>query len=206
MPILLYKLKVFRITAAILAVLAVAKVKKIPLDVCCKALSKIRGIPGRFEIIQENQNFGVIVDYAHTPVSLENVYKAARVFLNDQNNKLICVLGSAGGGRDKWKRKEFGRLAGIYCNTIILTNEDPYDEKPNSIINDIKSGILGAEKDVFEVIDRKQAINKALKMAQNGDVVIITGKGCEPWMMIENNKKIPWDDRAIVRELLMTKE
>ncbi len=187
----------------ILAALTVASLKGVPLEFCSSALLSIKGIPGRFEFIHCSQDFSVIVDYAHTPVSLEQVYKTAKNFLKNKTNKLICVLGSAGGGRDKWKRPELGKLAALYCNKIILTNEDPYDEDPLNIILDIKKGINLKNKEnieVFEIIDRKEAIRKALVMAKNGDVVIITGKGSEQWMMIAGQKKIPWSDKKIIEE------
>jgi UDP-N-acetylmuramoyl-L-alanyl-D-glutamate--2,6-diaminopimelate ligase len=113
--------------------------------------------------------------------------------------KKICVLGACGGGRDKWKRPELGKIASRYCDEIILTNEDPYDEDPYQILLEIKSGILNSKISKI-VLDRREAIKKALSLAKTGDVVIITGKGCEPWMCLAGGKKIPWDDRQIVKE------
>ena len=140
--------------------------------------------------------FKVVVDYAHTPDSLEQVYKTL-----SNGSKLICVLGSCGGGRDKWKRPKMGEIAAKYCQEIILTNEDPYDEDPNQILSEIKSGILDTKYKVLNIVlDRKEAIIKALKTAGEGDTVIITGKGSEPWMCIAHNKKIPWSDREIVKQ------
>jgi UDP-N-acetylmuramoyl-L-alanyl-D-glutamate--2,6-diaminopimelate ligase len=113
------------------------------------------------------------------------------------------VLGSCGGGRDKWKRPEFGKIAANYCSQIILTNEDPYDERPQDILKDIEEGILEYEspsKHYQLIFNRKGAIKKALSMAGRGDTVIITGKGSEPWMCVANGKKIPWDDRKIVKQ------
>ena len=113
--------------------------------------------------------------------------------------KLICVLGAAGGGRDKWKRPELGKIATKYCDAIILTNEDPYEESPEKILEDVGKGIEGS---VFiKILDRRTAIKKALQSAKTDDVVIITGKGAEPWLM-SNHGKIPWDDRRVVREEL----
>jgi len=159
----------------------------ISLDVCQKALSKTKGMPGRMEIV--NKEPLVIVDYAHTPTQLEKVYQSLK------DKRMICVLGSCGGGRDKWKRPVMGKIAQQYCDKVIITNEDPYDEDPMEIIDQVV-GKTNAEK----IIDRKEAIKKALSLANNNDVVIITGKGSEPWMCVANNKKIPWDDREIIRE------
>ena len=110
--------------------------------------------------------------------------------------KLICVLGSAGGGRDKWKRPKMGEIAAKYCEEIILTNEDSYDENPAEILDQIEAGIKN--KKANKILNRHEAIRKALFLAEKGDVVVITGKGCEPWLHLEKGKKIPWDERKIV--------
>ncbi|MEK7665062.1 MAG: UDP-N-acetylmuramoyl-L-alanyl-D-glutamate--2,6-diaminopimelate ligase [Patescibacteria group bacterium] len=180
-----------------LASICVAKNYGISLKTSATALEKVKTIPGRMEII-EKKPFMVVVDYAHTPEQLEGVYKT----LNSQklkNNKLICVLGSCGGGRDKWKRPELGKIAAKYCDKIIITNEDPYDEDPAEIINQVAQRAAGAAE---KILNRKNAIKKALEFAKDNDIVIITGKGAEPWMCVENGKKIPWDDRKIAKELL----
>ncbi|NQU82612.1 MAG: hypothetical protein HQ539_01560, partial [Parcubacteria group bacterium] len=101
--------------------------------------------------------------------------------------------------RDKWKRKELGKIANEYCKQVIVTNEDPYDEDPMDIINQVAQG---AENKAQKILDRREAINKALTLTTTGDTVIITGKGSEPWLCVENDKKIPWDDREIVKEEL----
>jgi UDP-N-acetylmuramoyl-L-alanyl-D-glutamate--2,6-diaminopimelate ligase len=139
----------------------------------------------------------VIVDYAFTPNALEKVYQTLKNS-NFQlpNSKLICVLGACGGGRDKWKRPVLGELAAKYCDEVIVTNEDPYDEDPWQIIEQVASGTKGKAK---KILDRREAIREALKLAKEGDIVVITGKGCEPSIVIKG-KKIPWDDRKVVRE------
>ena len=162
----------------------------ISLEICKKALEKVKGIPGRMEIVIK-EPFTVVVDYAHTPEALEKVYKTFK------DNRMICVLGSCGGGRDKWKRPVLGKLAAEYCQEIIVTNEDPYDEDPMEIITQVAKG---AEGKAQKILDRRKAIKKALELAKPNDVVVITGKGSEPWMCVEKGKKIPWDDRKIVRE------
>lgn len=175
-----------------LAAIAVGLSEEIDLKTIKSALEKIKTIPGRLEIVVKKP-FLIIVDYAHTPDALEKVYQAIKPI----SRKLIGVLGSAGGGRDKWKRPEMGQIAEKYLDYIILTNEDPYYEDPKDIINQIKKGIKQKKSKVL--IDRRKAIKKALLLAQEGDSIIITGKGCEPWMCVKD-KKIPWDDRRVVKE------
>ena len=179
----------FNMYNAITAV-RIATSQGISLDICKKALEKAKGIPGRMEIVI-NQPFTIIVDYAHTPDQLEKVYQSLK------NKKKICVLGSCGGGRDKWKRPMMGKIASRYCDKVIITNEDPYDENPVEIINQV-AGDTSAQK----ILDRKEAIKKAIELAGPNDVAIITGKGSEPWMCLEKGKKIPWSDRQMVIDFL----
>lgn len=180
-----------------LAAISVARNYEISLDICAKALKTTKAIPGRMEIVSKNPL--VIVDYAHTPDQLESVYKTLSL-----NGGLVCVLGSCGGGRDKWKRPVLGEIAQKYCREIIITNEDPYDEDPLSIMKEIESALLhnGASPRHQMILDREQAIKKAVRLAKPGDVVIITGKGSEPWMCVKNGRKIPWDDREIAKKAL----
>ncbi len=178
-----------------LAAICVAKAYEINLEVCKKALEKAKGISGRMEVISESP-IKTIVDYAHTPDQLEAVYKTFK------DEKIICVLGSCGGGRDKWKRPVLGEIAKKYCKVIIITNEDPYDENPMEIINQVAET---AGENVKKILDRKEAIETSMKLAKPGDVVIITGKGSEPWMCIGNGRKIPWDDRRIAREAVKSR-
>ncbi|MEK9157881.1 MAG: UDP-N-acetylmuramoyl-L-alanyl-D-glutamate--2,6-diaminopimelate ligase [Patescibacteria group bacterium] len=176
---------------------AVATAYSIQPEVIAEALSKIESIPGRLEFIQK-EPFGIVVDYAHTPDSLEAVYKT----LKPTNGRLIVVLGSCGGGRDRWKRSEFGAIADRLTDEIILTDEDPYEENPEDIIREIKVGIKRIEH-IQVIMDRKEAIGHAISIAQNGDTVVITGKGSEISMAIAGNKKIPWSDKDIARSFLV---
>ena len=146
------------------------------------------------EKINEGQEFDVVVDYAHTPDSLKAVYETYK------NHKTICVLGNTGGGRDTWKRLEMGKIADEYCSQIILTNEDPYDEDPIKIVEDIKKGIKN--KPVEMIMDRRQAINKSISLAKNGNAVLITGKGTDPYIMGPRGTKQEWDDAVVAREEL----
>lgn len=178
----------------IMAAISFARSQKIGWDIIRAALRKFAGVPGRLEFIEEGQNFKVVVDYAHTPDSLGKVYGIFK-------EKKICVFGAAGGGRDKWKRAEMGKVAAGYCSEIILTNEDPYDENPAAIVRDIALGIEAPCK--YKIImDRRQAIQEAVSLARAGDAVIITGKGAEPWIMGPNGSKTRWDDREIARQAL----
>ncbi|PIR57853.1 MAG: hypothetical protein COU71_01855 [Parcubacteria group bacterium CG10_big_fil_rev_8_21_14_0_10_38_31] len=180
----------------ILAAATFAFSQSIGLETIRRAVEEFKGTPGRMEEVDEGQDFTIVVDYAHTTDSLEKVYE---VF---QNSSKICVLGSTGGGRDKWKRPELGRIADTYCHHIILTNEDPYDEDPQGIVEDVSGGI---KRPIYEVImDRREAIRKALSLAKTGDTVIITGKGTDPYIMGPNGTKLEWSDSKITREELRT--
>ncbi|TSC89765.1 MAG: Uncharacterized protein G01um10143_255 [Parcubacteria group bacterium Gr01-1014_3] len=185
------------------AATAFAESQGIGWDKIHKTLENFKGVPGRMEIIQ-TEPFRVIVDYAHTPDSLEKLYRGLSEDKN-KTKKLICVLGAAGGGRDKWKRPVMGESAARYCREIFLTNEDPYDEDPEQILADIKSGVLNSKfpiSNLHVVLDRREAIHKAIRSAKKGDTVIITGKGSESWLHIAGGKAIPWDERGIVEEEL----
>jgi len=177
-----------------LAAITVGLSEKISLNKIKSALEQVKGIAGRLEIVIK-EPFTVIVDYAHTPDALEKVYQTIReVFAG----RIIGVLGATGGGRDKWKRPALGKIAEQYLDEIIITNEDPYDENPQVIIDEVAAGLK--QKQPERILDRRQAIQRALKLAQKGDVVIITGKGCESWMCVKGGKKIPWDDRQVIRD------
>jgi len=169
------------------------------------ALDQIKRIPGRMEFIQR-EPFEVIIDYAHTPDSLEAVY---RIFKKEvgvkKEKKLICVLGSAGGGRDVWKRPVFGEIASRYCDEIFLTNEDPYEEDPEEILREIEKGIKDSKykiSKVHKILDRREAIKAALTEAKKDDTVVITGKGSETTMALAEGRKIPWSEKKVVEELL----
>ncbi len=175
----------------------------ISVEMAKKAVEKIGQIRGRMEKVKVDEaelGFDVVVDYAHTKDSLEAVYTAYK------DHKKVCLLGNTGGGRDTWKRPEMGKVADMHCDYIILTNEDPYDEDPKKIIEEVKAGI--SHKPVEVIMDRRKAIRNAIKKAQeiksqksNQDVaVLITGKGTDPYIMEANGKKTPWDDATVTRE------
>ncbi|TSC90566.1 MAG: hypothetical protein G01um10142_391 [Parcubacteria group bacterium Gr01-1014_2] len=196
----------------ILAAAETVKNYGVSLETIQRVLDKIKSIPGRMEFIDGGQDFKVVVDYAHTPESLKQVYQTLKSQIPNTkfqinpksqipNSKLICVLGAAGGGRDKWKRPIFGELAAKYCDEIILTDEDPYDEPPEKIIEDVASGVKDKSK-LDIIIDRREAIKNALTRAGKDDIVVITGKGSESSIAVAKGKKIPWSDKNTVLELL----
>ncbi|MEI8327514.1 MAG: UDP-N-acetylmuramoyl-L-alanyl-D-glutamate--2,6-diaminopimelate ligase [Candidatus Taylorbacteria bacterium] len=186
----------------ILAAAAAAHSQGISDNEISRAIENFTDIPGRVQKIivdsaDRKQDFSVVVDYAHTPDSLEKFYQ---VFQTSRN---ICILGGTGGGRDTWKRGEMGRIAEKYCDEIILTNEDPYDEDPKKIIDDVRKGITVTIPSI--IMDRREAIREAIKRAQTGDAILITGKGTDPYIMGANNTKIPWSDAQVAEEELTTR-
>lgn len=159
-----------------------------------EGIENIAIVPGRAEKVISAPNFEVFVDYAHTPESLRALYSAF------PNKNKVCVLGNTGGGRDIWKRPAMAEIAEQFCDNIILTNEDPYDEDPRKIVNEMNDAIL--DKDAEIIMDRRVAINKALKIAsqKENSVVLITGKGTDPFIMGPNGTKEVWSDAEVVRE------
>jgi len=187
----------------LLAALSAAEGFCIPLSIIQDAMSRFEGIPGRFEEITEGQKFKVFIDFAHTPDSLMAVYETIRTqFLPSPQSRLVCVLSATGGGRDKWKRPKMGEVAAKYCDEIIITDEDPYDEDPKKIMENIAAGVKNKNKKYQIIEDRRKAIAEALRLCQPEDCLIITGKGAERVMIIKDDKRIPWDDRAVAREEL----
>jgi UDP-N-acetylmuramoyl-L-alanyl-D-glutamate--2,6-diaminopimelate ligase len=166
-------------------------------------LEKIKGVAGRLERIDEGQNFLIIVDYAFEPNAVEKLYETVKII---PHNKTIHVLGSTGGGRDVARRPKLGRLAGENADIVIITNEDPYDEDPQIIIDQVAEGAIRAGKelgkDLFKILDRREGIKKGLEEARENDIVLITGKGSEQAICVANGEKIPWDDREVVKEQL----
>jgi len=178
----------------ILAAAAAARAVGITDEQIARAVEKFRGMRGRMESIENKRGIRIYVDYAHTADSLAAAYEAAGA------GRTICVLGSCGGGRDRWKRPLMARVAHEHCEKIIFTNEDPYDEDPEAIIAEMAAAL---PKDSYRsIIDRREAIRTALAEAQGGDTVMITGKGTDPFIMGPKGSKIPWDDAGVVREEL----
>ncbi|MDP3985499.1 MAG: UDP-N-acetylmuramoyl-L-alanyl-D-glutamate--2,6-diaminopimelate ligase [bacterium] len=186
-----------------LAAISVGSVFGIPLQNMRDALARIPGIPGRMERIDEGQNFTVIVDYAPQPQAVEKVYEFIKLIPHE---RIIHVLGSTGGGRDKSRRPKLGALAGSAAQVVIVTNEDPYDDDPMEIINQVAEGAVQAGKrdgvDLFRILNRRTAIEKAIEMAQPNDLVLLTGKGSEQAIVTKNLQKVPWDERDEARRAI----
>src|SRR4051794_13746538 len=160
-----------------------------------RGIESVRGVPGRFEAVDEGQPFHVIVDYAHKPGALENVLRAARDLA--AGNRVIVVLG-AGGDRDRGKRPLMGKIATDLADLAIVTSDNPRTEDPQAIITEI---VFGTNGHVEVEVDRATAIARAIEVARDGDVVLIAGKGAEPGQEYAD-RTIPFDDREVAREAL----
>lgn len=180
-----------------LAAIAVGLAEEVPLDVVVAAMEDTRGVPGRFEQVDEGQDFTVIVDYAHTPDGLENILLTAREFTR---GRIIVVFG-AGGDRDRLKRPVMGEIAARYADFSIITSDNPRSEDPEAIIDEIEVGVRRRTEHYARQVDRRQAIAQAIAMAQPGDVVIIAGKGHEDYQIFRD-RTIHFDDREAAREIL----
>lgn len=181
----------------ILAAATLADALGIPHEIIKKGIENLSEVKGRVQKINVGQEFEVVIDYAHTADSLEKLYLAF------PQKKKVCVLGNTGGGRDTWKRPVMAQIAEKYCDEIILTNEDPYDEDPQKIINEMKQAI--SKKPVKDILDRRTAIKTAISLAKDfgkDSVVLITGKGTDPYIMEKDDKKTPWSDFEVAKEEL----
>ncbi len=179
-------------------------------DKIVDSLVDVGNIPGRLEQINEGQNFLTIVDYAFEPKALIKLYETIELIRDypaiSKSGKIIHLLGSTGGGRDKSRRPELGKIAGMNADYVIISNEDPYDEDPLEIIKEVAEGAqsVGKEldKNLFNIIDRREAIAKALSLAKAKDIVLFTGKGSEQAICLANGQRQKWDERNVVREEL----
>lgn len=180
----------------ILGAILVGNHFKIKDQIIIDGIRKLQEVKGRAQFIPNTKGIDIIVDYAHTPDSLEAIYKAF------DGKKRICVLGNTGGGRDTWKRPKMAEIANTYCDEIILTDEDPYDEDPLKIVNEMKDSIDSNKLEIE--MDRKIAITKAILKAKSGEVVLVTGKGTDPYIMRENGAKVAWSDAQVVKDILTT--
>lgn len=184
-----------------LAAIAVGTLLEINPETMRLALSEISGVPGRMELIPNNRDLRILIDYAVTPDSLEKLYEVIAK-MKSPEARIIAVLGACG-ERDRGKRPMMGKIVSSNADIIILTNEDPYHEDPERIINEIEQGIVGKKKgeNWFRIFDRREAIAKAIEIAHTHDVIVITGKGAEETMRI-GDRNIPWNERTIIEELL----
>ncbi len=186
----------FNVANALGAFAAAAALGVAP-EVAAAGLARAERVPGRFEPIDEGQDFAVLVDYAHTPDSLENVLRAARRLTG---GRVIAVFG-AGGDRDRDKRPKMGRAGGALSDLAVVTSDNPRSEDPDAIVAEVLAGVEnGAAVEVEP--DRRAAIALALGRAQAGDTVVIAGKGHEQGQEFEAGRKIPFDDREVAREEL----
>ncbi|NLJ71395.1 MAG: UDP-N-acetylmuramoyl-L-alanyl-D-glutamate--2,6-diaminopimelate ligase [Syntrophomonadaceae bacterium] len=196
-PINLKMLGLFNVYNALAAITYALKLG-IKVELIKKALTELAGVPGRFELVDQGQDFLVIIDYAHTPDSLENVLLTARTLTN---KRLITVFG-CGGDRDKTKRPIMGEIAAKYSDFSIVTSDNPRSEEPQAIIDDIVIGLNKIENSRYAVIiERKEAIKHALYLAKKDDVVIIAGKGHETYQII-GDKTLDFDDRLVAKEFI----
>lgn len=183
-----------------LAALGVARLLDIGFPVAAEALADIAGVPGRMELVPNAKNADIIIDYAVTPDAFEKLY-ASILPLKIPGTRIIHVFGACG-ERDRGKRPLLGEIASGYADVVILTNEDPYYEDPERIIDEIETGVTKKkEKEYLRIFDRREAIRKALSLAEIGDIVLITGKGAEETMAV-GDKRIPWNDRKVIEEEL----
>jgi UDP-N-acetylmuramoyl-L-alanyl-D-glutamate--2,6-diaminopimelate ligase len=198
-----------------LAAVCVGRSQNIPLEKISAALAKIKSIPGRMERIENDRGIEIIVDYAVTPDSLEKLYQLIDeihsqphpdpdpLLIKEREKKIIAVFGSCG-ERDRGKRPIMGEIVAKYADYCIVTNEDPYNEDPQQIIEEVFGGVLKYKKEnenAWRILDRKEAIKKALQIAKPGDIVVVTGKGAEETMAV-GEKMITWNDPKVIREVL----
>ncbi|MEK7530082.1 MAG: UDP-N-acetylmuramyl-tripeptide synthetase [Patescibacteria group bacterium] len=185
-----------------LCAIAVAASLGARLEALQRPVSALTPIPGRLETFQKG-GVTVVVDYAPEPHSLKALYEVVALF---DPARIIHVTGSAGGGRDVAARAQVGTLAALHDDVVIVTNEDPYDDDPMEIIDDVADGAVAHGKrdgvDLFRILDRREAIGKAISLSKMGDMVLVTGKGSEPVMVVAGGRKIPSDDRVFVKEAL----
>ena len=183
----------------VLGAVAAVRALGVPLADIAAALPQAGRVPGRFEPVDEGQPFAVLVDYAHTPDSLENVLSAARPLTQ---GRLWCVFG-CGGDRDRGKRPLMGEIVARLADRTIVTSDNPRSEEPEAILEEILAGIPAERRDgVATEVDRRRAIAAALAQADAGDVVVIAGKGHEQGQELEQGRKLPFDDVTVAREAL----
>jgi len=189
-----------------LAATCVGLSQGIPLEKISEALEEIKKIPGRMERIENDRGLEIIVDYAVTPDSLEKLYRLIGEIGEIRKmgeSKIIAVFGACG-ERDRGKRPIMGEIVARHADYCIVTNEDPYNEDPQKIIDEVFDGVSKYRKEnmnAWRILDRREAIKKALQVAKRGDIVIVTGKGAEETMAI-GKKRIPWNDPKVIREVL----
>ena len=188
---LLGDFNIYNMAAALLTLIKLG----MPIEFFIEKALSIKPVRGRFEVVEEN-GIKVIIDYAHTPDALENVLKS----INKIKEKRVITVFGAGGDRDREKRPLMGKVAQRLSDIVIITSDNPRSEDPMDIIRDIKTG-LTSEKNIFVEIDREKAIEKAINMAEKGDIILIAGKGHETYQII-GNKTVHFDDKEVAEKYL----
>ncbi|HET7483201.1 MAG TPA: UDP-N-acetylmuramoyl-L-alanyl-D-glutamate--2,6-diaminopimelate ligase [Actinomycetota bacterium] len=185
-----------------LAAAAVALQAGIDIDAVAEGLSRLDSVPGRFESVVEGQDFAVIVDYAHTPDSLDNVLRAARRLADISQGRVLCTFG-CGGDRDRAKRPLMGAVVARLADVCVVTSDNPRSEDPVAIIDEILEGVVAESSSGADAVlpDRREAIDHVLRAARPGDVVVIAGKGHETGQEF-SDRTIPFDDRVVAGEIL----
>ncbi len=188
-----------------LAAIAVGASQGMSADAMAKGLQSVSQVAGRMEFIEAGQPFKALVDYAHEPMSLTALFTTLRALIG-KNNKVIAVIGSDGGGRDIKKRSTMGEIAGRLTDYVVVSDVNCFDEDPAQIAEMLATGARQAGKkdgaDLFIEIDRRAGVQKAIRLARPGDVVVLTAKGTEPCIVVADGKKIPWSDAHVLREEL----
>ncbi len=179
-----------------LAAIGVCSMLGCQMDSILPALMELK-VPGRSEVVDIGKNFTVVVDYAHTPSSLEAILTSTKKYAK---GRVICVFG-CGGNRDETKREEMGKISGKYANFTVITTDNPRDEDPKKIMNEIEKGVKLSNGLLTKIENRKEAIKFAMRIAWKNDIVIIAGKGHETYQILKNKKKIHFDDREVVKTL-----
>lgn len=180
-----------------LAAIGTAVALGIDMETVKPGLESVSSVPGRFQSVDCGQDFGVVVDYAHSPDSLENILRSARELTS---GRLLVVFG-CGGDRDTAKRPVMGRIAAELADVCVVTSDNPRSEEPKAIIDQILAGMENGKADVCSLIDRREAIERALSLARPGDLVVIAGKGHETYQIFKD-RTVHFDDREVVREAL----
>jgi len=191
------KFNIYNYTAAVIA----AHLEGIPLVEAIDSISKINGVAGRFEFLPTKLGCTIIVDFAHTPDGLEKVMETIEQFAKGRK----IVLFGAQGERDRSRRAKMGEVAGKYCDFIVLTSDNPVNEDPYTICNEIAQGVSRYHLNYKIIIERDEAISYLIDNYQEGDTILLAGKSTEPYQII-GDKKIPYDEKKIAQEAIARKE
>jgi UDP-N-acetylmuramoyl-L-alanyl-D-glutamate--2,6-diaminopimelate ligase len=186
--------------ANVTGVMSACLLEGIPFESIKPSAESCKGVKGRCEVIPTGRDFSVICDYAHTPDAIENILSSVKEYTT---GRLICLFG-CGGNRDKTKRPLMCKSALKYADKLIITSDNPRNEDPQDIINDILAGLEGTQTPYDVVVDRIEAIHHAVHTAQSGDIIVLAGKGHEDYQILANNVHIHLDEREVVADALKT--